>query len=452
MVNDWLYVIDAIVIVLFFASYYLHCYRRGYKIDIWYTQLFLGCVLVDQVMLPFAGSDLNVISIGALVTAVQDHLADAFLISLVGFFAILAGGALWKLRLGVGLRRAASSILDILPRQSRLLMSSRQLLVLQAVLCLLAQFVIVLVYFKSSGFGFNLRKFAFEEPSIRPIALAISNYSIIIASHCFARYMDTKEKSLLACTFFLTCGLLFFGSRGSILGIFFAVLLCHLMRLRRRLKLRRVILIFFAVLFFGLYVGALRAGIYSMSLFMSGVVIEIFYGNSFSDLRDFSLVLSSWNGHLWLGQTYLAAAFAFVPRFLSTYRDTWSIGVVTATMAGFDPKVHPGLRTGLFGEAYLNFGYVGVVLMGSLIGIVVRKVDTEAKKALAGEHPSISRAFSHTILLGVTSALAISSGASTVYMLLLVYGVSAFARRMLAGYQALFKQRPKIQEARGFQQ
>lgn len=435
--NNSLYILDAISIAIFFLAYYFGCYRKGYKIDIWYTSVFMGVVLVDQIMLPFAGSDLNVISIGELVSAAQEHIADAFIISFVGYLAIWIGGSLWKLRLGAGLRETTANILDILPRQSRLLMSSRRLLNLQTAMCLLCQAGILLAYFKSKGFGFDLRKYAFEEPSIRPIALAISNYSIVIASHSYARYMDTKEKSLLVATILLACGMLFFGSRGNILSIFSSVVLCYFISLRRRLKLRKLFFVCAVVLFGLLYVGALRAGITSIALFVSGVFLEIFYGNTFSDLRDFSLVLSFWNGHFWFGKTYLAAAFAFVPRFLSDFRDTWSIGVVTATMVGYDPKVHPGLRPGMFGESYLNFGYVGVLAFGMLSGVVMRMVDTAVKKAVTAPRPSISRAFSYTILLAVLGDVAVSAGASSLYMLLFVYAISAVLRWLLASYDSL---------------
>ncbi len=51
-----LYVLDAFSISLFAISYYLNCYRRGYRIDIWHSQLFLICVLPNMIMLPFAKS------------------------------------------------------------------------------------------------------------------------------------------------------------------------------------------------------------------------------------------------------------------------------------------------------------------------------------------------------------------------------------------------------------
>ena len=75
-----------------------------------------------------------------------------------------------------------------------MLMSSPSVLVFQAALAFLLQWMILALYFFHSGFAFDLRGYTFENPTLRPVALIISNYSIIIASHCLARYIDRKEK------------------------------------------------------------------------------------------------------------------------------------------------------------------------------------------------------------------------------------------------------------------
>ena len=36
--------------------YYRNCYRKGYRIDFWHTNLFLLCVFPNMIMLPFAKS------------------------------------------------------------------------------------------------------------------------------------------------------------------------------------------------------------------------------------------------------------------------------------------------------------------------------------------------------------------------------------------------------------
>lgn len=416
-----LYAIDFVLIVLFALSYYFRGYRHGYRIDFWYAQLFLLCVFPNMILLPFARNQMNAIVLGKDMDAVVYVLPAVFLITLVGYFAVLAGGGLWRLRMGMGARNVAAKALDIVPRCSLMLMSSCGVLVFQAVLCFALQFMILALYFSQSGFAFDLRGYTFANPALRPVALLISNYSVIIASHCLARYIDKKERILLACTLLLTFGLVFFGARGNLISIYLSVLICYVVKLRKRISLFRVIVVGAFILIFAFYLGNARSGDYSLSGLFGSLIFLVFYGNNFSDLRDFAWVYSAWNHIFWTGKTYLAAVLAFVPRFASQFRDTWSLGVVTASAVGFDPQVHPGLRPGAFGESYFNFGLFGVVMVGLILGIVTRRVDVDVKNAFLLPSPSMMKAFASTMLLGIAGTIAVSAGFSGVYVLALVY-------------------------------
>jgi len=421
-----LYVLDAFAISLFAISYYLNCYRRGYRIDIWHSQLFLICVLPNMIMLPFAKSELNVPVLGHDLAAVVAVLPSIFLITLLGYFAILAGGFAWRLRVGLGTRKLAIKLLDIVPRCSMMLMSSRSLLVFQALLCLLLQIIILAIYFGHDGFGFDLRQYTFANPALRPVALVVSNYSIIIASHCLARYVDKRERVLLTCTLLLSFGLVFFGARSNILSIYISILLCYLIRLRTRVSLLKLASVISVILLGGLYLGNVRAGQYSLGDFFAFLAVAILYGNNFSDLRDFAWVDALWDHNFWMGKTYLAALTAFVPRFASEFRDAWGTGAATAITLGFDPHVHPGVRPGAFGESYFNFGLIGVLVVGLAIGVIVRRVDIDVKRALTGPRPSMRKAFSSTMTLGVAGVIAMSANSSGFYVLGGIYLFSWF--------------------------
>lgn len=420
------YLLDCSAIVLFAISYYRKCYRKGYRIDFWYAQVFLLCVFPNMLMLPFAKSGLNVIVLGKDLNAVVAVLPVIFMITMLGYLAVLVGGGLWRLQMGIGLRDTTTKVLDIVPRASMMLMSSRSVLVFQAALCLVLQAMILAIYFSESGFAFDLRSFTFANPSLRPVALVISNYSIIIASHCLARYIDTEERILLACTLLLTCGLVFFGARGNILAIYMNVLICYVVMLRRKISLVRVITYAAVILAFAFYLGNARAGEYSVTGFLGSLAFLLFYGNNFSDLRDFAWVYSAWDHIYWGGKTYIAALLAFIPRFASHFRDTWGLGVATASTVGFDPEVHPGVRPGAFGEGFFNFGLLGVIAVGLLLGIVVRRVDIDVKRALGSSRPSMMKAFASTMLLGIVGAFAVSAGFSGIYVLAGVYLFSWF--------------------------
>jgi oligosaccharide repeat unit polymerase len=435
---DVLYFIDFVAIVLFVISYYRKCYRKRYRIDFWYAQLFLLCIFPNMLMLPFAKSELNVIVLGRDMDAVVAVLPIVFLITVVGYVSVLAGGGLWRLQIGVGARKTAATLLDIVPRCSMMLMSSRSVLVFQTALCLMLQVVILAIYFAQNGFGLDLRGFTFANPSLRPVALVISNYSVILGSHCLARYVDRKEKSLLSCTLLLTVGLMFFGARGNIVSVYVTVLLCYLVKLRDKISLVRIMALIVFITTLGFYLGSVRAGDFSLTNFFASLAFLLLYGNNFSDLRDFAWVYSAWDHVFWAGKTYLAALLSFVPRFASQFRDTWGMGVVTASTVGFDPQVHPGLRPGVFGEGYFNFGFFGVVAVGLLLGIVLRRVDLDVKNAFLSSQPSMVKAFASTMLLGISTSVAVSAGFSGVYVLAGVYLFTWFCLSV----QRMFEPRP----------
>jgi oligosaccharide repeat unit polymerase len=425
-----LYIIDVLAISSFAISYYLTCYSRGYRIDIWHSQLFLGCVMPNMIMLPFSRSELNVFIVGRDFTAVVAALPNVFLIALLGYFAMFAGGLSWRIRLGLGTRKLAVKLLDIVPQCSSMLMSSRSLLVFQSLLCLVLQFLILSLYFTHNGFGFDLREYTFANPALRPVALFISGYSIIIGSHCLARYIEKRERVLFSCTILLTIGLLFFGARSNILAIYINVLLCYLIQLRTKISLFRLISMISVIIVGGLYLGSVRAGQYSLGDFFELVGAALLYGNTFSDLRDFAWVYALWDHKFWVGKTYLAALTAFVPRFASTFRDTWGLGVATATTLGLDPHVHPGVRPGAFGESYFNFGLPGVVIVGFAMGVIFRRVDIDVKRAMTAPQPSMRKAFASTMLLSVAGIIAISANSSGFFVLGGIYFFSWFCLKV----------------------
>jgi oligosaccharide repeat unit polymerase len=239
----------------------------------------------------------------------------------------------------------------------------------------------------------------------------------VIASHSLARYIDKKERILLACTLLLSFGLVFFGARSNIASIYINILLCYLIRLRAKVSLLKLASMISVILLTGLYLGNVRSGQYSLGDFFAFLAVALLYGNNFSDLRDFAWVDALWNHQLWMGKTYLAALTAFVPRFASEFRDTWGTGAATATTLGLDPHVHPGVRPGSFGESYFNFGLLGVIVVGFAIGVIWRRVDIDVKLAMTGPRPSMRKAFASTLLLGVAGVVAISANSSGFFVL-----------------------------------
>jgi len=137
---------------------------------------------------------------------------------------------------------------------------------------------------------------------------------------------------------------------------------------------------FFVLIIFGTLYGSFRSqGSLDVELDTSEVLMRLFYGNELSDLRDFAWVLSGIGDDLLYGKTYLVGILSFIPSSILEYRNTWGYGAVTAAAGNLDHTTHPGLRMTIFGEAYINFGIFGVVLLGLFSGYVLRKVDLRIK-------------------------------------------------------------------------
>ena len=176
------------------------------------------------------------------------------------------------------------------------------------------------------------------------------------------------------------------GTRAAALGgilLFFYATLCHrslTTGLSARMAMRTIVLAA-VLLVVAVYLGDVREGRYNPVLSVLGIGARLFYGNNFSDLRDFAWVRSYWDGDLLWGRTELAGMLAFIPSFISPFRSEWGWGVVSIRWTGLDSTISPGLRPGLFGELYFNFGVPGVILGGMFFGYVCRRLHAVTVRA-----------------------------------------------------------------------
>ncbi len=417
---DLLYTLDLCAFLFFLATYYRNCYRHGYRIDFWNSQIFLYCAIPIMAMLPFERDDLNAVIVGQDLPKIIEAMPTAFIVAISGFFALYIGGNLWRVQLGIGLRRTVNEGLNVFPRMSLMIMSSRSVLVGLSAVCLCLQAIILSIYFSGAGFGFDLRAYTFLNPGLRPITQIAALMSVMVASHSFARYVDTKEKVLLGCTLSIAAGLIFFGQRTNIALIFINVGLCYLVKLKSRVSILRIVLMGAFAITLGFYLSSLRDGQYSIGLFLAGLGFMAFYGNTFCDMRDFAWIYSNWDHHLWLGRTYMSGVATFVPRSALAFREKWTLGVVTNSTVGIDNDLHPGLKPGLFGESYFNFGWAGSLAVGIIFGLILRKVDRDVKLTFEDPSPSMRKAFSATSLLTVAGCFNTSLGFGALYAFLTV--------------------------------
>jgi hypothetical protein len=319
---------------------------------------------------PFAFSPLNGLTIGAANYAnYRSHVDAAFVITMVGLVMLLAGYALTGSRGSqFGPMTWVAGGLRAWTQTAFLQLSSIFMLLLFGLL-----FALGVV-----GAG-GARNIAQTLPALRPLYnIAHILLPLIIALDLYVG-IQGRRRAMLALALVNVGLAALTGARTVALGglLLYAMAALVHASLLRRLSVVRVLKIVPAgvvLLILALYLGDVRDGQYNILRTIATAGIKLFYGNNFSDLRDFAWVRSYWDGTYYLGKTQLAGALAFIPSVISNFRAEWNWGVVTTSIAGLDPLVNPGLRAGVFGEMYFNFGLPGVLLAGFIYGYVIRRI------------------------------------------------------------------------------
>ncbi|GGH18054.1 O-antigen polymerase [Mucilaginibacter phyllosphaerae] len=429
---NWvLFILNLILIVHFFSSWYLSYKKTGWKIDYWNFTMFLVYFVPFLLMYPFAGSLLNVIAVGDNIDAIQGYISQAYLISFAGYVSVFIGKFLFD-------RYLLSNVINycfIFPFElsiTRLYISivkSKICCIITFLLFCLALFFVLLLALKS-GQILNPRGYFQSDTSVRPIYNFMLVLSAVIAQIFIARifvYNQLSDKVIFGVYLLLS---MFIGSRGAIVYPIIQLYTYYLfLKKQGKVNLTKLIFLGLFMLFFVIYLGSVRDGDTSVMNTLAKMSMMTFYGNSFSDLRDFSWVLSAWDGIYLNGKTYLSAFISFVPSAISSFRTQWGIGKVTAVLAGFDPLEHPGLRPGMFGESFLNFGIAGVMFIGTILGYSYRYIDYKIKKAANNKDFII--AFSAPMSCIFISNLPITPGFFNLYFMLLIFLLLFFIKALL---------------------
>lgn len=157
----------------------------------------------------------------------------------------------------------------------------------------------------------------------------------------------------------------------------------------------------------------------------NSLYFHMFYGNTFSDLRDFGRIIGGWNGHYLFGKTLLSGALAFMPHIVFPEKMHWTWGAVTSPMAGIYTPNFPGLRPSIFGEWYMNFSLPGVAIEAFALGVVTRSLDVYLKRAavaLKASPPYLSwshylfKTLTAIILVEMSINACLSAGAVQIYL------------------------------------
>jgi oligosaccharide repeat unit polymerase len=431
--SPYLLALDILLLIHFAFSYYTTCYRKGFKIDYWHFNIFLGFVVPFLLIYPFAGSYLNAFATGGAQYAISRLVDVAFVITIIGYVSTYSGFYYHDLSKDKSfLYLIVNRATEFCSRQLYCAVYHSTSLYPLALVGLLLSITFLAIAFSRFGMTFDLREEALGDPLMQPFFnLVLQSYIPTVSTFVFVRYLQFKEKSMLILLMIFTMAAILSGSRTALILPFYTGILIYLIAQRRQfsiLKYAGLSLLTLAVLF---YLGDLRAGSTSISSSLMNFGYNIAYGNNFSDIRDFAWILSYWKHEYLLGKSYLAALLSFVPRSLSDFREVWSISVYTNSLVGFDPAEHAGLRPGKFGEPYLNFGLYGVVTIGFLGGYILRFIDVKIKAAVRSKTSNFIKMYSYTFLSILVFQLYITASFWTFYVFILIVAAGYFARQLL---------------------
>ncbi len=157
----------------------------------------------------------------------------------------------------------------------------------------------------------------------------------------------------------------------------------------RRIGLGRILAFGFVLVVIALGLQAVRWG-GSFGQGLAKAPYELVQGDTFSDFRDFSWLLTEFNrqGHRhYMGKTIAAGYLGMLPSSISRFRQDYAWGRVSAAIANLDPEKHFGLRPGPFGEWYFNFGWGGVIVQAMILGLAAGLVDNRVVRLARKGNP-----------------------------------------------------------------
>jgi O-antigen polysaccharide polymerase Wzy len=382
------------------------------------STIFFAFLLPIIIQYPFAFSPLNGLTIGAAnYDNYKSHVDAAFLITMAGLVMLIVGYAV------TGARGRQFRPLSMVESGLRVWTQSVFLQLSSLFILVLFGLLLALGLIGAEG----ARNTAQSVPALRPLYnIAHILLPLTIALDLYVGLLK-RRRAMLALALVNVALATLTGARTVAIGglLLYAMAALVQASLLRRLRVSTVLKILplgVALLVAAVYLGDVREGQFNIFRTIATLGIKLFYGNNFSDLRDFAWVRSYWDGTFYLGKTQLAGLLGFIPSFISPFRTEWNWGVVTTSITGLDPLVNPGLRAGMFGEMYFNFGVPGVLIAGFLYGYVIRRVQNASLAAVRDLPVAAARLkiFAGMITLSLVSSLLNTAGFFGFYITLAV--------------------------------
>jgi oligosaccharide repeat unit polymerase len=432
------------LVIFLFLFWFAYLFAKRKLITVTSTTILMKIFIPLILMYPFAFSEKNKLATGsANYEMYLTQINNAFIICLVGTaFFVLGCYAASQVQV-------KNSIISTFTSAYHSFLNKRNLVLF--FLILLGIFVLMyrLGFFSSFLSG---RSFSMENESLRPISnlfYSLCTFFIVVALTYFVRTKSylVLALGLIGCFFSITSG-----TRGGLLWtiVMFVFIYFNLHSdNKRKANYTKLIGFGMLMLFIAIYVGDARNGQYNVMLSIQNAFEKVFYGNNFSDLRDFSWVLAYWNDELLYGKTMLSGFLSFIPSSIFPFRDHWSLGYFTVSTIGYDTNTHAGLRPGIFGEPLFNFGILGVCLMAFVMGFIINTISRYVQSKISLEKSkkdAIIFVSAGYILSDLAINLMLTAGFFKVYVVLgmiflgyIYYSFSNTSNRKIKRYKFTWK-------------
>ena len=405
--------INIILLLHFFITWVIDYKKTKVKLDYWRSFCILYVIIPILIMYPVSASYINIVSVGTDIVFIDRYVDEAYFISIIGYISMLIGRCLYKKPKTININCLEKIIIKNLSNKSfyNILYSIS--------LCLFI--IVILLLYKYPEFLFNGRAVRFINSSLGFILNFILSYIMFSLTFFFLNIWKHKSKLSLVYSIISIFMSILMGSRVILMTPIFMIITMLICFYNKSVKIWHFIIGILSILTMMIILSFLRLPDNDYA-FIS-IIIEILYGNTFSDLRDFAWVLSGFNDDFLFGKTYVSALISFIPSSLISFRETYGIGVITNKFAGIVFE-HFGLRTGIFGEAFLNFGYLGVIIIGAITGYLLQKANIFFLMAIKVKK-DIYLAYTKTVIFMFISTILLSSvNTFTIYVYLSIHILS----------------------------
>ncbi|MEJ9225047.1 O-antigen polymerase [Priestia aryabhattai] len=438
------FILWGIVVIIFFL-WFAYLYFKKEIITVLSSTVLMKIFIPLVLMYPFAFSKKNIVSTG--VNAYNQYLSEinkVFIISLIGILFFSLGCYV------ASKTKINSKLFKELSNAYCYTFSNKKNLTLYfGCLVLIFLFMFKLGFFQNY---FGGRSFAMQNTSLRPISNFFYSAGTVFLMITLTRYYDEKSKLVLFYIIFSLAMALTSGTRGAVLNSIMLFVFMYY-NINAKDPSRANIFKLFAgglvLLTAAMYLGDARQEQYNLFVALVHAGDKILYGNNFSDLRDFAWVTAYWNNELQYGKTIISGYLSFIPSSLFPLRSQWGLGIFTVTTIGYDTSIHPGLRPGIFGESYFNFGIIGVCLSSFLYGLVVNIVSKHVQEIIYNSFSK--KEIIYKVSLGYLISAAISNfmitaGFFNVYVLVIIIfvGILKYMWRRKFNYKSKLRKKYRI--------